>query len=223
MGFVPLFFLPGISDPIDLPFVTNALCPPSAAYKSMLAQADALERTWNPTGVYTWQDMSNVVAATVGLAKLASDAGVRFFSGNSMPSARDKVRDAADHYNSIAKRSLDYTEAWKTAKAAGKPVSAPGFKRWVIDDLRAAAELFRAVEVAVCKEPWWLSSAVAISGAFISVVDVAKRVVGAVLTVAEGAVKAAERTGDIVGFLLSWGPYLALGVGGYLVYKKVRK
>jgi hypothetical protein len=202
---------------------SEKLCPPSANHRSMLAQADALERTWNPTGVYTWQDMSNVVAATVQLAGQASSAAIRFFSGDSLPSAKDKVRAASNSYNAIARHALDYTVAWQTAKAAGKPVSAPGFKRWVIEDLRAAAELFRAVEIAVCTQPWWLSAAVSISRAFVTVVDVAKRVGGAVLTVAEGAVKAVERTGSIVGFLLSWGPYLALGVGGYLVYKKVRK
>jgi hypothetical protein len=185
--------------------------------------ANELERTWNPTGVYTWQDMSNVVAATVQLAGVASSAAIEFFKGNSTPEAKARVRAASNSYNAVSKLAIDYLIAWKAAREANKPVSAPGFKSWVLDDLRAAAKLFHVVELEACNKPWWVDSAVSISRAFINVVDTAKRVGRAVINVAEGAVKAVERTGDIVGFLLSWGPYLALGVGGYLVYKRVRK
>jgi hypothetical protein len=189
----------------------------------MVARADELERTWNPTGYYGWQDMSNVVNATRQLAGHASSAAITFFSGSSLPSARDKVRAAADHYNSIAKRSLDYIAAWQSARVANKPVAAPGFKRWVIDDLRAAAELFRAVEVAACMQPWWVGAAAAYGKFFNTVIDVAKRVGGIILKVGEAAIDAAEKTGDIAAFLIKWAPFLALGVGGYLVYMKVRK
>ena len=65
-------------------------CPESAAYRGLLARADELERTWNPTGVYTWQDMSNVVAATAALAGVASSAAIQFFSGDSLPSSRTR-------------------------------------------------------------------------------------------------------------------------------------
>jgi hypothetical protein len=208
----------------DLQTQLEKQCPQSSSYQSMVARADELERTWNPTGNYTWQDMSNVVAATAQLAGQASSAAITFFSGNSLPSAKDKVRAAANHYNSIAKRSLDYVEAWKAARVANKPVAAPGFKRWVIDDLRAAAELFRAVEVAACTQPWWVGAAAAYGKFFNTVIDVAKRVGKAALNIAGGVIDTVERTGEIVAFLLKWTPYLALGVGGYLAYNKfVRK
>jgi hypothetical protein len=198
-------------------------CPQSSAYLSMVSRADELERTWNPTGVYTWQDMSNVLAATTGLASQASSAGVRFFEGDSLPSSKDKVRAASNKYFDRAKQANYYVEAWRAAKDANKPVSAPGFKRWVIDDLRAAAELFRAVEVAACTRPWWVGAAASYGRFFNGVIDVAKRIGGVIGKVAGGALDAAEKTGDIVAFLLKWGPFLALGVGGYVVYKKVRK
>jgi hypothetical protein len=198
-------------------------CPPSSAYKTMLSTVADLEATWHPTGVYTWEQMAEVVAAAVQLAGQASSAAITFFSSSSTPSAKDVVRKAADRYNLVAKQALDYVEAWKGAKAAGKPVEAPGFKKWVIDDLRAAAELMRTIEIQVCGAPWWLGTVTAIAGGFISVANVAKRAVGVALKVGEAALKAVERTGSVVAFLLKWSPFIALGVGGFLVYRHVKK
>lgn len=213
----------GLFDPIDIESQIEKQCPESATYRGLVARADELNRTWNPTGYYTWSDMSDVIAATVKLAGQASSAAIKFFSGSSLPSAKDRVRDAADNYNAVAKRANDYVEAWKVARAANKPVAAPGFKSWVVDDLKAAAELFRAVEVSVCTTPWWVSAAVSFSSVFIDVVNIAKRVGGAVLKVGEAAVKAVEKTGDIMAFLLPKLPYIALGIGGYFAYKAIKK
>jgi len=198
-------------------------CPQSSTYTSMLARADELEQTWNPTGFYSWEDMSNVLAATVQLAGQASSAAIQFWSGDSIPRMKDRVRAAQDAYHAIAKRSLDYVEAWRAARLAGKPVAAPGFKRWVIDDLRAAANLFRTVEIASCTRPWWVGAAASYGRAFSAVIDVAKRVGKVVLKVGESALTAVERTGDIVSLLIKVVPYLALGAGVFLVYRYAKK
>jgi hypothetical protein len=203
--------------------IENKQCPESATYQGLLARADELERTWNPTGYYTWNDMSDVIAATIKLSGQASSAAITFNSGNSTPSAKDRVNDARDNYWAVAKRANDYTEAWQTARATGKPIAAPGFKQWVVDDLRAAAGLFRAIEVSACQAPWWLGAAVSFSSFFVDVVNVAKRVLGIVLKLGEAAIKAGETTADILAFLLPKLPYIALAVGGYLAYKAIKK
>lgn len=198
-------------------------CPPGSSYVAMMARADELERTWNPTGYYTWSDMAAVIDATVRMSAQASSAAQTFFAGDSTPSAKDAVRAAMNAYFAVAKQANDYTLAWKAARDQGRPVAAPGFKRWVVDDLRAAAKLFRAIEVAACTAPWWVGAAASYGRFFNGVIDVAKRIAGIVEKLASNALKAAESTGDIISFLLKWGPYLALGVGGMYAYRKIKK
>lgn len=198
-------------------------CPPSSTYKTMVARGEELERTWNPTGYYDWRGMADVIAATVQLAGQASSAAVAFFSGNSTPSAKDRVRRALDRYNDIAKQSVDYTAAWQAAKSQNLPVAAPGFKKWVIDDLQAAAELFRTVEIEVCNQPWWITAAVSFSSFFVNVVSIAKRVTGVVIKVGEAALKAVERTGGLLAFAIPLLPFAAVGVGAYLLYRHTKK
>jgi len=199
-------------------------CPKSASYLAMVARADELERTWNPTGFYTVDDMASVFDATAALGRQATDVGIAFYAGNSSPRSKREVRTAADGFWAVAKLSSDYLEAWRTARAAKKPIAAPGFKRWVIDYLRAAAALLRSIESAVCFDGVVVNGIVDIAKLTITVADAAKRIGKAAISIAGGVVDAVEKTGDIVAFLLKWTPYLALGVGGYLAYNKfVRK
>lgn len=195
-------------------------CPQGSQYKAMIARADELERTWNPTGYYTADDMASVLTATAKLAGQASSAAQTFFAGNSSPRSKYDVRNAADGYWAVASRANDYVDAVRKATATKKPVAAPGFKRWVIDDLRAAAALIRAIEISACDDPWFIGTMVSFAQFFIGVTDAAKRIGKAVLNVGEAAVNAVEKTGDIVAFLLKWTPYVALGVGGYIAYNK---
>lgn len=212
--------LAGIFDFLD---DGGSQCPPSSAYTQMLQKANELDASWNPTGLYTWQDMADVVDAVVKLAGQASSAAIQFYSGNSTPGAKDRVRAAYESYNKIAAQAVNYVESWKQAKAAGKPIAAPGFKRWVIDDLKAAAALIRAIDVEACNAPWWLNTVVSISGFFIGVTNVARRVVGVALKVGEGALVAVERSGDILSFVLKIAPFAAVGIGGLLLYRKLKR
>lgn len=195
-------------------------CPKGKAYLAMVARIDELERTWNPTGFYKPDDMFDVLAAVVALGGQASSAATSFFAGNSSPRSKSEVRKAFDGYWAVAKRAIDYTEASRAAKAANKPIAAPGFKRWVIDDMRAAATLLRTLENAECFDSVVVSGVVSIAKACIAVADTAKRAGKTALAVAGGVVKMVERTGDIAAFLLKWTPYIALGVGGYIAYNK---
>lgn len=198
-------------------------CPPGSEYNMMLARISDLEANWHPTGYYKWNEMADVVAETVKLAGLASSAAIKFFGMDSLPSSKDRVRAASNKYNDIGKQAIDYTLAWKAGYASGKLVAAPGFKQWVIDDLKAAAALYREVEINICTTPGWVTTAASIGRGFTAVGDAAKRVGRAVVTVAEGAVKAVERTGSILGFVLPLLPIAALGIGAVIVYRRFGK
>lgn len=199
-------------------------CPQSGTITQMQQKLDELTATWQPTGYYTWQEMADLVDATVKLAGQASTMATQFYSGTSTPSAKDRVRAAYTAYNSVAERAMtDYLPAWKDAKAKGQVIDAPGFRQWVLDDLAAAIKLMRTVELEVCNTPWLVGVLVGISKVFIGVTDIAKRIGNVVLSIGENAVKAVERGGAIVGFLISIAPYAGIGLGAYLLYQKYGK
>lgn len=200
----------------------NNACPISAGIKTMQAKVVELG-AWQSTGIYTWQEMADITAEVVRLASAASSAATMFFSGPSTPAGRDAVRRAADKYNEIARQVHSYMESYQAARAQNVVVSAPGFRQWLIDDLKAAIDLFRTVELAVCTQPWWVASSVAIAAVFIDIANTAKRIGKTVLKLGEAAVDAAESASGIMAFLIRVAPYAALGVGGYVAYQYVKK
>lgn len=204
----------------------SASCPVSRKLTEHITQAARLEKEWKPSDYYTWKEMADLLAATVRLGGSFSDAGLRFFQGNSTPSAKDRVRRAYDAYFAVARQSLDYVEKWRIAKNEGKLIHAPDFKAWAIDDLAAALRLYRTIEIEACNAPWWLDAAAAtgrlINDFYESAIwagRFAKDTGKAAAALASGAVKAARKAGD----WLEYAPYVGVGVGGLLLFFWLKK
>ena len=184
-------------------------CPAGSQVVAMREMIDDLDRTWVTTGYYTWQEMGELIAATIKLAGLESSAALDFFHGNSTDEMKATVRKALDRYNTVAEQALDYTQTWQKAKQTGVLINAPGLRAWVIKDLRAAADLARALEIANCQSPWWLGVVTGILGAFIAVGNIAKRIGKTIAKIGEVVLDAAD-TALGLWPIVKWG---AVGLG----------
>lgn len=182
----------------------TASCP---ATKSgpLLAQIDDLERTWKPTGYYTWREMADLTASIAALSGKASSLAIKTFEGGES----DALRKAAAEYSSVSGLVLYYVDAWKKAQVANTLVNAPGFKDWAIKDLRAAHKLMRIAEIQACNRPWWADYAVGYVQASYGVIGVAKSIGSAVVSAGEAVIDASKA---VVGFwpVIKW---VGLGVG----------
>ena len=210
------------ASPIDL-WSSAAGCPLSAPMLALQVNTAALDASWKPTGVYTWNDLADMTAAVAQLSSQASSMATNFFAGSSTPDAKDKVRAAAAKYNAVAQQAGSYVQTWQQAKAQNVPVAAPGFRQWVIDDLKAALELLRTIEVAQCNSPWWVATLAAVGVFFNAVIETAKKINGVLQKVGQAVIKATERSADLLAFLISYGPYIAIGGGALYLWSKTRK
>lgn len=181
-------------------------CPASANTRSMQARTDELERSWEPTGYYTWQEMSELLAAAVEMSGRASSAAIQAFQEN----PTDVLRKASDEYIQIVRKANeDYLPIWKRAQATNAPINAPGFKRWVISLLRASHKLMRMSEISVCLKPWWLGAIQGFMFYFNKVADIAQSIGRVVVKAGQAVVDAAD---TVIGLfpVVKWG---ALGLG----------
>lgn len=183
------------------PKAATDICPPSATTQQMKARTDELEATWEPTGYYSWQEMSNLLAAAVEMSSHASSAAVNAFQ----ESPSDILRQAtAEYVDVVRKANEDYQPAWKRAQATNTPISAPGFKRWVIDLLRSAHKLMRVSEISVCLKPWWLGAVQTFMYYFNKVADIAKSIGHIVVAAGSAVVSAVEGVFSLIPFV-KWG------------------
>lgn len=194
-------------------------CPASAATNGLKAKAEELDRTWQPTGFYTWQQMADLVAAAVEMSGKASSMAIDAYQYGK----NDILRKAAEEYNAIARRANeDYVPAWRAAKTANAPVNAPGFKRWIVDLLKAAHKLARVSEIAVCTAPWWHGILSTFMYYFNKVVDLAKSIAGVVVAAGVAVVNAVESAINLWP-IVKWGG-IAIGVifGSVFLWNKLQ-
>lgn len=163
-------------------------CPASANTQAVAAQADELDRSWRPTGFYSADEMREMVGAIMVAANAQHNAVMTAQESFSIT----PLRDAQEAYNEIGKRAADYTEIWRKALASGVVIDAPGFRQWVIDALRTMNRGMRAVEIASCAKPWWLSAIQVYMHYFTKAVNVAKRIGAIVVAAGQTVLDAAE-------------------------------
>jgi hypothetical protein len=152
-----------------------ARCPPSGRAQELDAKVTELDRTWHPTGYYSWGEMAELIAAAIKLTNYASTTTLQAFRETDWA----VLRSALEEYNKVAERALTYTEIWQKARATGAIINAPGFRRWVIELLNASKKLMRIAEVSICAtadKPWFYTAMGAFMSFFDGVVNTAKRI-----------------------------------------------
>lgn len=190
-----------------LPKAFTAACPASAASNQMQARTEELDKNWHPTGYYTWQEMADLLAAAVEMSSKASTAAIQALEDN----PTSFLRDAINEYVQVSRKAHDdYEPIWQRARATNSPISAPGFKRWVLDLLRSSRKLMRMAEVSVCLKPWWLGAVQGYMYYFNKVVDIAMTIGKVIVKAGEAIVDAADTVFGLFP-VIKWG---AIGVGG---------
>lgn len=172
------------------------------------AKIDDLVKNWTPTGFYTPDDIRTIVGQTMATVSRAQAA---LNQAASEPNAsQDSVLRATNDMGRAGSRSLDYLQAATDAEQNGiRVVNAPGFKRWVTDTLATASSAMVTAAVISCITPWWVDALAAFQTAFDQAWTVVRRVVGAVLTLGETALKVPDALNEML-TILKWG----LGIGG---------
>ncbi len=189
----------------------------SSAVVAIDNQVSNLARTWNPTGFYTAADV-NKLYATINTA--VAQARIPLATAPHTTSDADTViRQAGSDLDRALAKGQVFVNAMAAAQKAGiSTIDAPGMKMWVLQSLNAVSSAYVTVAALQCRQTWldtaagWIASAVA----------AVRAVVGVVIKAGQTALKVVESTIDVTGVVAKYLPWLALAVGSYFVYTKVR-
>jgi hypothetical protein len=182
-----------------------------------------LSKTWNPTGYFRPADIQQVLDM---LADQAADAGAAVAGAPlSTSDAKEAKAQAFDDLMYKYKdRSVAYVKAIADAKSSGvNAINAPAFKSFVLSSMRALSDAYVVATVLECRQTWvekWLDRAYQ---AIMAIAALVAKLVGIVLKVGEAAVDAADTAASILAAIVKYSPWIALGIGGYLLYGFVAK
>jgi len=193
----------------------------SSTVKAIDAQIDQLLTGWRPTGYYKVADVQQLLDA---IETEAQAAGVALKNApRSTSDAEDQIAQAFDDLmRKWQSPAQNYRVAVAGAQKSGLAIDAPGLKDWVINSMRAISDAYVVVTVMECMQTWvekWLSRAY---NAMVAIGAVARKIIGVVIKIGEEVYHAAEKTGDFLKFLVTYGPYAALGVGAWVLFKKAK-
>jgi hypothetical protein len=193
----------------------------SSTVKSVDAQIAQLLSTWKPTGYYKATEVQQLLDV---IATEAQAAGVALKNApRSTSDAEDQIAQAFDDLmRKWQSPAQNYQNAVYAAQKSGQAIDAPGLKDWVISSMRAISDAYVVVTVMECMQSWvekWLSRAYS---AMVAIGSVAYRVVGVAIAAGQAVVKAVETGVGILGLVAKYGPYAALGVGAWVLFKKAK-
>ena len=115
-----------------------------------------------------------------------------------------------------AQEALEVQAAAAADQQGIRTVNAPGFKRWITDTLATSSSALVTASVIGCIRPWWVGALAAFQSAFDVIYSLASRVVGAVITLGEVALKVPDALDDLL-TIAKWG--LGLGGAAWLIYE----
>lgn len=197
----------------------TAATPDTSSLLAMASKIADVGTNWNPSGVFTPDDIQRIVAETTAMLNppwSQIQAEMATFINSDMRTALSKFQD-------IGQQGLNYTVAAQQARATGQYVSAPGIKQWVLDAMNATMNGMIAAAEGVCDQPTWLSNLGAFQSAFDTVWSDVKAVAGEAVSLAKSAVHAAEGAFDLVATVEEIAPYAAVGLLAWWLFLRERR
>jgi hypothetical protein len=193
----------------------------SSNVKAADAQIAQLLASWKPTGYYKAAEVQQLLDVLESEAQAAGTALKN--APRSTSDATDQIAQAFDDLISKWQvQAKNYQAAVYAAQKSGQAIDAPGLKDWVIRSMRAISDAYVVVTVMECMQSWaekWLSKAYS---AMVAIGAVAYRVVGIAIAAGQAVIKATETGIGILAAVAKYGPYAALGLGAYVLFKKAR-
>lgn len=190
----------------------------------MDAQINDVERTWNPTGFFTPDQVRTVVLETNAYGNTAVNQMIAAITN--VDSFEDKrgsqaaFDDARGSFFETMQRGTLFLAAANKAEGEGKAVDAPGLKIWVVQAMKESRKMSRAAAFIACNISTFERFVRAVNAALDKLIDVIKAIVGVVLAAGQKAISVA---GDFFGLmlgLLKYLPYVAVAGGGYYLYRR---
>lgn len=197
---------------------------------SNMATADAdivkVQDQWQPTGFYTPDQMQQGLLFGVGLLTRARDAASSAMSKLQLPEHQELLQAALDEVNVDENSGIDpakFVTGFQQANAQGIDViEAQGFKRWVLNVLRASRQARFGIELVSCARPGLFFDVLnAIDAARRALIDLVFTIGAVVKKIGQAVLKIPDLFGSFVTFL-KFLPWVVLFGGGYYIAAKHR-
>ena len=199
-----------------------------ASVADMEAQISDVDRTWNPTGFYTPDQIRTVILQTNDYATVAINQMISALQSTNIDSEGKEAskREFDSSYKDIfatLEKANAYLVAANQAEEKGlRAVDAPGLKLWVLQAMRDSKKLARAAAFIECNVSTFERFVRAVNNALDKLISVIKKIVGVVLEYGEKAAKVAFDFFGLLATLLKYAPYALIAGGGYYIYREVR-
>ncbi len=180
-----------------------------------------LGRNWKPTGFYAPADMQKLLTmiATESEAAAATLKAAPFSTGDAVDAKNRAFNDLLDTY-----KNESYPAAVAKARQTGaEAISAPGFKDYVIKAMRSISNTYVTAAVLQCRETWLESILDKSYRAIAAIGAVAAAMIGAIVDLTKGVIKASGDLARLLALLVKWAPWVAVGGAGIFAVSVVRK
>lgn len=195
----------------------NSACRAAADAQSasLLAKASDVSKNWNPTGLYSRQQLQSIVQLTLAMLTSASNTLEKASAEPMASGARDALRIVRSSITGKFQESTKFTAAIGQAMQKGIDVlDAPGLKSWVVNSMIQAANGISAAHYVLCQVPWFVSALAAFQSAFDRVWGVVKQVAGVAVELGQAVLKIPDTVGQIW-TIAKWASIAILGVWAY--------
>jgi hypothetical protein len=220
--------LGGLFDPITLPTQSSDVdCLNKANASPQVVGIDAiitnLEKNWNPTGYYTIADVQTLIDLFADQTAAAGDAVAK--APNSVADAQSIKKDAFDGMlRNYTDRSQAYKKAIADAKSSGADaINAPALKDWVIASMRSISDAYVAAAVLQCMQGWLQSALDMGYSALGAIGGVVAGILGVAANLVKKSAKALDTAAGMLGFVIEYAPYAALGFAGFMLYRFLKE
>ncbi len=186
------------------------------------ARVASMARTWNPTGFFTPDELTQIVIENNKLMRSAADI-VRA-APLSTSDAQFSRNQALDTIQQKTLQSLNYNNAVIEARGKGiRSINAPGVKQWVISSMNAASQAIVTAGVLECNMSWLASAIIAFQKVFDAVAAIIKRIVGVIVKLGEVALDVVEETPRLVKTLWTLAKWGGIAYGAFLLVKTIKE
>lgn len=198
----------------------ECLAAANAQSAQLVAKASDVSKNWNPTGLYSRDQIQKIVQLTLAMLTSASNTMERASAEPMAKGARDALKLARASVTVKFQDSTKFTAAIGQAMNQGITVlDAPGLKAWVVSSMLKAADGITAAHYVLCQVPWFVTAMAAFQKAFDAVWGVVKQVAG----VAAELGMAVLKIPDTVGQIWTMAKWASIGVLAWWAYENVPK
>lgn len=194
-----------------------------AYVRQMDANRTDLVKHWQPSGLYTVEQVSAIINSTFAMLQYCIkyvDKAMNEPLAQGDRDALQMMRTNAQIRMGGAKDGMKWVNAKNAAIQQGVTlIDAPGLKRWVTASMLDASQCIVGVDYVLCKRPWFVGAMAGFMAIFNAVYSVCRAIVGVAIDVAKAAGQAILYVPDALATALKVGKWSVIGGLAYFFYK----